>query len=534
MYKILKEYRPRVNKNNYFIKNKLIMTGIRGFYCPNCLKKIPNADHKNYWYGDDIDKTIKCENCNKDYKGWKVTSSCYNFINYSCVKYDEEKGLLAICFSKSKSVGASNFILWENYLIKCVMNLKTHNSYLVKSTRKNGKEVSIIKNINNSDFNYRLMEEYTFSDCINSKHLKQMFNFFFQIYKNLTDSKLELKKYTIFNLKQIVLDNRYGFLINADDKRGKNELIDKIGLYPSNIRKYIPRDKKTGTLLWINDMVSKNNLPSTKAFRKLYFSDIQNVLFTIYFKEMGFNNPDIILSLLKECNKRSRIYNEYSNKFSYMYNIRLFKKMIKRRGESVMAKELIALNGNILYDTIMMFENMWKTNKGLLDKSFYSLSIKKFHDKLSELQTQLRYENKEIKYSKKEKALNEDYNDIHFEIAKDTNTLVLVGQEMGICVGGYRNKALSKGCTIVTMKDNDEYVGCIELNKSFNLIQVKAKFNNPLDIKYKDIFEKWTNKHDIDYKNCYDYESIGHRDNESTWDYHELETHDGQINVRYA
>ena len=276
MYKILKEYRPRVNKNNYFIKNKLIMTGIRGFYCPNCLKKIPNADHKNYWYGDDIDKTIKCENCNKDYKGWKVTSSCYNFINYSCVKYDEEKGLLAICFSKSKSVGASNFILWENYLIKCVMNLKTHNSYLVKSTRKNGKEVSIIKNINNSDFNYRLMEEYTFSDCINSKHLKQMFNFFFQIYKNLTDSKLELKKYTIFNLKQIVLDNRYGFLINADDKRGKNELIDKIGLYPSNIRKYIPRDKKTGTLLWINDMVSKNNLPSTKAFRKLYFSDIQN------------------------------------------------------------------------------------------------------------------------------------------------------------------------------------------------------------------------------------------------------------------
>ena len=339
---------------------------------------------------------------------------------------------------------------------------------------------------------------------------------------------------TIFNLKQIVLDNRYGFLINADDKRGKNELIDKIGLYPSNIRKYIPRDKKTGTLLWINDMVSKNNLPSTKAFRKLYFSDIQNVLFTIYFKEMGFNNPDIILSLLKECNKRSRIYNEYSNKFSYMYNIRLFKKMIKRRGESVMAKELIALNGNILYDTIMMFENMWKTNKGLLDKSFYSLSIKKFHDKLSELQTQLRYENKEIKYSKKEKALNEDYNDIHFEIAKDTNTLILVSQEMGICVGGYRNKALSKGCTIVTMKDNDKYVGCIELNKSFNLIQVKAKFNNPLDIKYKDIFEKWTNKHDIDYKNCYDYESIGHRDNESTWDYHELEIHDGQINVRYA
>ena len=50
----------------------------------------------------------------------------------------------------------------------------------------------------------------------------------------------------------------------------------------------------------------------------------------------------------------------------------------------------------------------------------------------------------------------------------------------------------------------------------------------------KDIFEKWTNKHDIDYKNCYDYESIGHRDNESTWDYHELEIHDGQINVRYA
>ena len=105
----------------------------------------------------------------------------------------------------------------------------------------------------------------------------------------------------------------------------------------------------------------------------------------------------------------------------------------------------------------------------------------------------------------------------------DTNELIVIGQEMKICVGTYRDQVLSKRSIVVSMKQDDKYVGCIELGNDFCLRQIKGKRNSYLIGNAGKAAIKWVKKSGIQqYQNHPDYTHIGEV-RETSMDYHNLD-----------
>lgn len=109
------------------------------------------------------------------------------------------------------------------------------------------------------------------------------------------------------------------------------------------------------------------------------------------------------------------------------------------------------------------------------------------HDLLMNLYNDLHPERNEctknlaISYTEEEQQLAWESDGYQFCLPEDTDRLLDIGAKMNICVGHlYREKALTKGCTIVYAKKDDEYELCIEVHKEgdlFRLIQ-RSAFSN--------------------------------------------------------
>jgi hypothetical protein len=74
---------------------------------------------------------------------------------------------------------------------------------------------------------------------------------------------------------------------------------------------------------------------------------------------------------------------------------------------------------------------------------------------------------------------------------------------MNICVGSYRDKALSKICNIAVLKQSNEPMVCIEIQKN-KLIQAKMKYNKKPTGDYKKDVISWCVENEIEFENCYD------------------------------
>jgi hypothetical protein len=129
--------------------------------------------------------------------------------------------------------------------------------------------------------------------------------------------------------------------------------------------------------------------------------------------------------------------------------------------------------------------------------------IEDFHNNLSKDITKLAYENQIIKYTKAEQELEKSIGGLDIVLAKDTYELVDIGKEMRICVGGYSNEALSKRCTILTIKDKNKYKVCLELRNN-SLRQAKMDYNHRPDSSLNKIIVDWAKEKNIDYKECWD------------------------------
>lgn len=108
-------------------------------------------------------------------------------------------------------------------------------------------------------------------------------------------------------------------------------------------------------------------------------------------------------------------------------------------------------------------------------------------------------------------ALEEPENNIH--IAKVGAELTIIGQQMGICVGGYINSVRNKHCRIAYVTDpiTKEYKVCLELRPeykknrkgktvvTYSLAQAKLKRNELArnNEKYYQLLLDWTDRHNI-------------------------------------
>ena len=117
--------------------------------------------------------------------------------------------------------------------------------------------------------------------------------------------------------------------------------------------------------------------------------------------------------------------------------------------------------------------------------------------KLSNISFIQKVMNFDIDYNEKEMELEGEYNGVQFVLPKDTDSLIKVGDKMRNCVGtNYRILALNKECIIVVMKQNQKYVGCIELTDGV-IKQAYAPCNNELHGEYLKAFNLWKKSHDI-------------------------------------
>lgn len=251
-----------------------------------------------------------------------------------------------------------------------------------------------------------------------------------------------------------------------------------------------------------------------KAIRKMIFS---NPLLSDMYKflvKAGFKNQDVLLNFIS--NKQEHVFEmieevEKSREEEKKASIKFLKKLIKTKGEGQTLKYLTSADPVTLreffIDTALMYLTFEK--RKMMKVDYLKGSLKQTHDILARDFVKIRKANCPIEYSKKEKQLNDEIDGYVFSLAKDTYELIDIGQEMGICVGSYGDRAVKKDCIIVKMTQGNKYVGCIELDpKTSHLLQAKACFNNVLQETKAEALKKWVKKHKIPANNCYDYQHI--------------------------
>ena len=227
----------------------------------------------------------------------------------------------------------------------------------------------------------------------------------------------------------------------------------------------------------INQMLSQSKIPNVKSLRKIVFTDNINLPLLAYISR-SFQNIDVIRSLFeayKDCTYHG-MFPEFSAK--------IFKTMIKHKGENFVARMLIAFKKNdkdnnvfhILRDTIMFYNKVQPCDFDFTK----NYSLNELHIYLAEKAAYK--ENVTIEYEAWARKLEASNNTYTLSLAEDTNELIRVGAVMHICVGGYADKVINeKGCLIFILRDNTTRapIGCIEYSDGF-IIQAKGPNNRLL------------------------------------------------------
>lgn len=285
--------------------------------------------------------------------------------------------------------------------------------------------------------------------------------------------------------------------------------------YDSYKKEFAKRDRWLHTvvlrgLVEDNEIIARyakkvKDFPISKSFRKIYLEDLDKLDLVKFIVELGFTNKDVIMKLVESkglpyerlCSETLPVLTKFIGQVIKIKGETGAERMISEEIKSCSADIARIIDSYGLPDDIVEFVIKECSN------------LASIHDTLDRYCRSGKYSlnNKEISYSKGELKLNCEYSDVRFELAKDSKDLAIVGAKMGICVGGYANEAVSKKCIIVKMIDNGKYVGCIDIRDK-HILQIKAKFNNPLEAKYKASFDKWIKENHLD-ADCPDYDRIG-------------------------
>ena len=283
---------------------------------------------------------------------------------------------------------------------------------------------------------------------------------------------------------------------------------------------------------YLKMMIKQYKLPKSKSFWKMYLEQPAVLSEVMYFKSCGFKNTDSLRTMVA-----SKVINMFvpgyagnkSNEDVLKTLSAILKKMLKASSESQVARKFSEISEPMRYrinDMVYMYNKLKKEKKEYLKLVDWSGSFREIHDELSKLITKIKYENRDIPYDQGDYQLREIIGEYTFDLAKDTNQLVEIGQRMGICVGSYREFVLDKRSKIVHVRSNDKYVGCIELSSTHTLIQAKAKYNNMMTGELAQALKRWVVKKKIkDVDKCWDYKNLN-RETQKTFDYHSLELDD--------
>ena len=297
------------------------------------------------------------------------------------------------------------------------------------------------------------------------------------------------------------------FYLNTDVYKGEAYVKQNTSRIINKIRSLYPRAIMNEPQV-VEYVAKKLGIPCTKQLKKYYISNNGNMVLVKEAMNAGITKIDNVL----KCAPRFMDLVDQKDEFTKweMLQNKILRKLIYIKGENRFAQMLCQENPMILRDSVNMILNESVDNE-IVDFIFKNASnFQEIHDTLIKYirRTSRQLVNREIRYTEDELKLNGVFDGVNFTLAKDSKDLAIIGAAMGICVGGYAHAAIAKDTTIVKAMCNNEYVACIEIHGN-RLVQLKAKFNNPVRSRYKKAIDLWLTRNNIDASRCRDYENIG-------------------------
>ena len=167
---------------------------------------------------------------------------------------------------------------------------------------------------------------------------------------------------------------------------------------------------------------------------------------------------------------------------------------------------------HILTDSFLLF-NRIKKKMPNYELPLKRLRLDTLHDLLNKDNNKLNNLRYKFEYAKDTKErFNEVVDKYNFILAETSDELTEVGSKMHICVGSYSPYVARKECIIVYVKEDNEYVGCIEINPSLTHVeQVKHIRNKYFEGDLLEAFNKYADKVKLNTYECYDLCNIDDR-----------------------
>jgi hypothetical protein len=407
-------------------------------------------------------------------------------------------------------------IAMKAFRTRVVFNTRTGQTYILPEKDLNGKVVSgygtphiINCTYTGCVYNSALYKQWK-EPCFQKAIIKELLikhgqsnniDTWFNAIDKWNDSNFNV--YSI--MAMITLFNRFPMLdINSIEKLGTFMRIKPIRENMSKLFHRVTTTHNVSEFIAAVDL----NLPKTKTFKRLTVEDILNIFKLNTFYKYGFRKVDL---MPRFCSIRHNSivlgdvlgdadYSKKKNKF--------VKALIAKRGDVVAMNLLCSQHGYLLGDTAIMYEKLLPHD--ILSEDDFKGNLKEIHDKFSKLVNKIKFANLSIPYLKKEiEKYNMQINDLTFKLADDTHELIKIGQAMGICVGGYGDRAVSRGCTIVAAYDDSHTPKiCIELIHGNYLHQAKAIYNNRVQGNLAFALKEWVEKTGVNTENCPDYQHI--------------------------
>lgn len=447
-------------QRNALLRRRETATEAFEAYCPNCLSEIgtfitiQQANESNDWipYVFNIDKCPVC--------GQSLFSHVHDGISQDLyvtagVNVIGDKIQIWIRLSSIRMAITRGGLITSKIVKILTVNTKTKQTYL---TIIDGKRKHVRK-VLRQDIKMLLYEAHC-QDQIQLVVAEQ--------FKALTGMELmDINDIVLVNLtrEQISWNNFTSIYYSLKDVM--REVDRSIFHFDENKRKLakalLPHVQQNISLISYASLLPDNQ-------RKLFDACHNRSFIT---KEINWDRYDTYDNVEYE-NLREQLYLNalYMVKFVHANETIAVNRIIKWVNTDVNPHKLTEL----FRDTIIAFIEI-ETKKGNVSDCV-AKTLKETHDNAWRLNAKLRVLEQKIEYTKEEMVYQQTVDDIQFCLPKSTYSLIDVGENMHICVGGYGHEAVNKRCTIVVGYKNNKEEVCIEL-RGKNIHQAKL-FGNEI------------------------------------------------------
>ena len=246
----------------------------------------------------------------------------------------------------------------------------------------------------------------------------------------------------------------------------------------------------------IQKMFSQSKIPNVKSLRKIAFTESSGLPLLASISRT-FQNVDIIRLLydLDSKHEWQKLHDVFGTNVDY--SARIFKEMVKQKGEKYVASKIKQLMKNdergntakeTLRDLTVLFDKLQNRNFDFTK----SHDLYELHMHLADLVSRQENENRKIRYKDNDFLLEFHDETYSLSLAKDTHELIDVGDKMDICVGSYANDDIRKKSKILFLRylESNEPIGCIEI-RDRNIVQAKGASNELLEKQEREFVKAW-------------------------------------------